>query len=518
MRTYGRTTIYADLSEKELLAMPQEEQIRTIISLMPDVISLHEINKMQTKYLWDYYLGLQDVLWKTKQTRTDINNKKVENWAYALVDFKKNWILGNPIQYTMQNSSTSKEVELLNKYCKYEDKEAKDQIVYEDVLVCGRGYKFTRQDEITEDDEAPFSISNVKKDNCEVVYSSRLGNEQLFSFAETEREETLYAKDELGNEIPKNHQYSQYTIYLRNKTFILDYRSSNPVVVEGSIKPIVLNEHLITEYYVNRDRISLIELGKDLFDGINQMESLDFDDMQQFVNAIMVFTNADIDEEGLQAVQQYGAVKIKSTENRKASVELLQQRLNASDTQVFYTRLLTALHQILGIPMATDNGSVTSGDTGRAKMTGQGYTSSGIRAKGDETMLRMCDRKALKVILKICRNTNNSEIKSLKTSDIDIKFNIDKSENLLVKTQGLMNLLNSNIPKEYAVPVVDLFGDSTAVVSAMNKEQEERDKKAQEIQNTVQNYPETKQNNAVDNTNAQNNKITNAVNADTQAQ
>lgn len=513
MRTYGRTTIYVALDEETLLSMPFDEQKATILSLMPNIIDIHEKNKKESQYLWEYYLGKQDVLQKEKQTRQDINNKKVENWAYALTDFKKNWILGNPIQYTMQNSSTSKEVETLNKYCKYEDKEAKDQMNYEDVLVVGRGFRFIKQDKISEDDESPFSIFNVKRDNCEIVYSSRLGNEQLFSVVETELVETLFAKDEngefvvneLGEKKTEQHFYSEYTIYLRNKCFTISYQGSNPVVSKA--KPIVLNEHLVTEYFVNRDRISLIEIGKDIFDGINQLESLDFDDIQQFVNAIMVFTNADIDEEGLESIQEYGAVKIKSTENRKASVELLQQKLNSTDTQVFYTRLLVALHQILGIPMATDNGSVTSGDTGKGKLVGQGFASAGIRVKGDEIMLRMCDRKALKVMLKICRKNNQSEIKTLKTSELDIKFNIDKSDNLLVKTQGLMNLLSARIPKEYAVPIIDLFGDSTAVVTAMNEQEKEEQKN---LNNNI--------NNTIDESNKQNNNINKAINSDIQGQ
>lgn len=508
MRSYGRITVYADYEEDCLLSLELEEQIKIILSLMPDIISIHNQNKVQTKYLWDYYLGMQDVLYKEKQTRKDINNKKVENWAFALTDFKKNWILGNPIQYTMQDSSASAEIELFNKYCKYEDKEAKDQMIYEDVLVTGRGFRFIKQDTVEElDDEAPFSICEIKRDNCEVVYSSKLGNKQLFSVIETELVETLLDEENK----PFQHYYSEYSVYLRNKVITISYKGSQGEVT--NVVPIILNEHLVTEYYVNRDRISLIELGKDLFDGINQLESMDFDDMQQFVNAIMVFTNADIDEEGMEAIQEYGAVKIKSTENRKASVELLQQRLKASDTQAFYTRQLTALHQILGIPMATDNGSVTSGDTGKAKLTGQGYASAGIRAKGDETMLRMCDRKALKVLLKICRNTNSSKIKNLKTSDLDIKFNIDKSENLLVKAQGLMNLLSSKIPKEFAVPVVDLFGDSTAVVMAMQK-QEEEERKMLEIQNNTNGDTTAPINQA----NAQNNSITKALNLDTQGQ
>lgn len=479
--TYGRITIYAPYSEQELLSLDDEKLKTTILGLMTDIITIHDINKAETRALWDYYLGNQDILNKQKFTREEINNKKVENWAYALVDFKKNWLVGEPIQYTMSNNSSSDEIEKLNRYVKYEDKDAKDQELIEDVYVCGRGFRFVKKDLPNEDDEAPFSIANIKRDNCEVVYSSNLGNEQLFSVVETEMKERISKVDEItGARTFVDNFYSEYTIYLRNRMFTISYKGAYPQISE--ITPIILNEHLITEYRINRDRISLIETGKDLFDGINQLESDDFDDLDQFVNAIMVFTNADIDEDGLEEMKSLGAIKIKSTENRKASVNELKQRLNASDTQLFYTRLLTALHQILGVPMATDNGSVTSGDTGKAKLTGQGFTSSGIRAKSDQTMIKSCDRKVLKVILKICRETNNSEIKNLKVSDVDIKFNIDKSENLLTKSEALNVLVTLGVPKEYAVPLVNLFGDPTAVVNAWNTALDEQKKEQEQNQ------------------------------------
>lgn len=488
--SYGRITIYAPYSEEDLLSMDEKTLETTILGLMPDIVSIHDMNKMETKRLWNYYLGMQDVLEKEKYTRTEINNKKVENWTYALVDFKKNWLVGDPIQYTMASNASNDEIAKLNKYMQYEDKDAKDLEIMEDVYVCGRGFRFHKKDAKSEDDEAPFSIYNVKRDNCEVIYSSKLENEQLFSVIETEMVETLDRVDEFGNLQPVQNYYSEYTVYLRNRLYTISYKTGNPIITER--KPIALKEHLITEWYINRDRISLIEIGKDLFDGINQLESDDFDDLDQFVNAIMVFTNADIDEDGLKEMKELGAIKIKSTENRKASVDELKQRLNASDTQVFYTRLLTSLHQILGVPMATDNGSVTSGDTGRAKMVGQGFTNSGIRAKTDQIMIKRCDRKGLKVILKICKNTEKSEINSLKVSDVDIKFNIDKSENLLTKSEALQILIGMGVPKEYAVPLVNLFGDPTAVVQAWNKLQEEQKKELEQqnvnnVENSVDN-------------------------------
>lgn len=480
---YGRQTIYINKTEKELLSLSNSKLKEVLEEYIPTILNAHECNKARIRYLWDYYLGIQDIRDKEKKTRTDINNKKVENWAYAIVDFKKAWQLGNPIQYVMINSASSEEIELLNKYVRYQNKESKDQLIYEDVLVTGRGYRFQVAQKITEDDESPFEIQNVDNDTCEVIYSNGIGHEQLFSVIITDMENVIVTEDDR-----QKQKYQEITIYLRNKKLTCKCIGGN-IEWSQKVSPLILKEHIITEYYVNRDRISLIEIGKDLFDGINQLESLDFDDLEQFVNAIMVFTNAEVDEDGLKEINELGAVNIKSTENRKASVDLLQQRLNATDTQVMYTRILTALHQILGIPMATDSGSVTTGDTGKAKMTGQGYTSAGIRAKTDETMFKACDFNSLKVLLKICKTSDKSQINTLKASEVDSKMNRDMSDNLLVKAQGLSNLLSSKIPKEYALPVVNLFSDSNAVVQAMNKQEEKEQK---QVINNNQNINEQK--------------------------
>lgn len=466
INNYGRQTIYINQDEKKLIKLSEKKLKAILEEYIPVIVEIHNENRERTRYLWDYYLGYQDIYKKIKHTREEINNKKVENWAYAIVDFKKAWQLGNPIQYVMINSSSSEEIECLNKYVRFVNKQAKDQLIYEDALVVGRGFRFQNNHKIDdEDDESPFEIENVDRDSCEVVYSSEIGHPQLFSVIITDMEKIVL----LDNQEEKRN-YLEITIYLRNKKIVCNYENGTVIWHKG-FSPILQNEHLITEYYLNRDRISLIEIGKDLFDGVNQLESLDFDDMEQFVNALLVFTNAEVNEKELAEIKAMGAINIKSSDNRKASVEELKGRLNASDTQVFYTRILTALHQILGVPMATDNGTLSSGDTGKAKMTGQGYTSSGIRAKTDETMFKMCDTNSLRTLLKICKNNKKSKIKNLKVSEVDNKFNRDMSDNLLTKAQGLMNLLSSGIPKQFALPVVNLFSDSTAVVQEMEKEE-----------------------------------------------
>lgn len=469
MKRYGRTTILANYTEEQLLNAKPNELDKIIIDILEQSASIHQANKDDCIDLKSYYYGDQDVYFKEKHTREEINNQIVENWAYAFVDFKKTYLLGEPIQYVQQGNVNTSEVSLLNRLLSYEGKKTKDIELYEDILVCGRGFRYTNKDANTnlEEDEAPFEIINCPVEDTEVVYSSTLGNKQLLSYIVTDMEYIPQSANDEGEEI-KPIPYKEIKVYLRNKVLTYSNQLGNFKRI-GEEQPLMYGEHIITEYYVNRKRISLIELGKDLFDAINNLESLDADDFEQFVNAIMVFTNAKISEEELEEVKELGALCINSTDGQKASVELLEQRLNANDTQLYYNRLLDALHTILGIPKASDNGYMTSGDTGKAKLTGQGYTSATIRIKNDINMFGMCDMKCINLIIKICRNIAKSGIKELKVSNIQPNFQTDTSDNLLVKTQGLMNLYACDIPREYANSLVNLFPDAHQVTEEQQR-------------------------------------------------
>jgi SPP1 family phage portal protein len=517
MQTFGRETIYVPYTEEEILNADLETQKKIVIDIIESSKTIHEKNKRESIYLKDYIKGIQDIYYdKVKHTRPEIDNKTVENWAWATVDFKKCYLLSKAIQYVQLNDSGEEEIALLNKYVRYENKKAKDMLIYDDVLTCGRGFRFKNYTPVSEEDEAPFELINCEPENTEVVYSSKLGKKQLGSYIQTSMEYIDVSTDPITGEtkyVPR--PYNEYTFYLKNRYFVLNDKSGALEVIDN--KPIVLNEHVITEYYTNKYRLSLIEIGKPLLNDINYLESLDKDDMEQFVNAIMVFTNAEVTESEIQAIKQLGAVCISSTDNKKASIELLQQRLNASDTQVYYTRLLTSLHQILGVPMASDNGTLSSGDTGRAKLTGQGYTTAGIRAEGDEIMFGMCDMEALKGILKACKLSPKG-IKNLKISDIEPKFFRDMSENLLTKTQALLNLYNCDIPRKFANSIVGLFGDSNAITTEQDRlfgEQISQLNKGASTQNSDNNSNTT---NDDDKASEQNNNLTQLQEMDNQEQ
>ncbi len=88
------------------------------------------------------------------------------------------------------------------------------------------------------------------------------------------------------------------------------------------------------------------------------------------------------------------------------------------------------------------------------------------RAKQDELSFKKPERQFLKLILNICNEKlkgKTGNLKGLKLSDIDIKFTRNKSDNILVKTQALLNLMSAQCPPDIAFTVIGLFNDPNEV-------------------------------------------------------
>lgn len=442
-KTYsGRTIAYS--SKK-----PEELNKETVKEILNDCLPIFQKNQTETRYLDNVYRGLYDIRFKQKEVRETINNKIVENNAYAFVEFKKGFVFGKPIQYVQRESKVADELSTINDYMIGQNKASKDTEIAEDWYISGRGFRYVAPATPIEEYDAPFEIQNIEKDRCEIVYSSGIGHKQLLSFVETPFSEKVMSD---GSIIPAYNVYSVYTedTYYEYKGTIgnLEYVKSTPLNIKG---------HRIYEYYLNKSRMGIIEVVLSLLNAINLLQSNDMDDVEQFVNSYLVFINANIDEKKFTSFKKQGAILLKSTENLSADVKLLAQTLSKGDTQVFYDRLYTACLRILGIPTMTEN--VMNGSTGQANLISGGYTMADQRANQDEEMFKRTDYKVLSYILKICKKFDDTNVKKITIRDIDIKFTRNKSENLLVKTQGLMNLKAAQVDPQIAMATVELFPD-----------------------------------------------------------
>ena len=201
-------------------------------------------------------------------------------------------------------------------------------------------------------------------------------------------------------------------------------------------------------------------------DALNQITSSDIDDIEQFVQSLLVFVNQEVDEKTLIRLLEVGAIQIMSNDPaRPAKVELLSQKLEHSETRILYDRIYNNMLTICGVPRMTDKAS--SGDTGQARLIGEGWSMADERAKQDELSFKLSDKKVVDLALKICKSKpQKTKIRNLKTSDIEIKFTRNRSDNMMTKSQTLLNLKQANVDPTIAYTIVGLFSDPNEAVKA----------------------------------------------------
>lgn len=138
--------------------------------------------------------------------------------------------------------------------------------------------------------------------------------------------------------------------------------------------------------------------------------------------------------------------------------------MSHNDTKVLKEDIYNDVLTILGIPRLNDKPS--GGDTGQARLLGEGWTMADERAKQDELSFKKPERQFLKLVLNICNESlqgTEEALKNIKIGDIDIKFTRNKQDNILVKTQALLNLMSAQISPDIAFTVVGLFNDPNEV-------------------------------------------------------
>ena len=181
--------------------------------------------------------------------------------------------------------------------------------------------------------------------------------------------------------------------------------------------------------------------------------------MEQFIQSILVFVNQDIDKEDYADLLDLGAVKIATSDpSRPADLKLLSNNIDHGNTKILHDRLLNTALQIIGIPKSTERTS--GGDTGQARMLSEGWTMADERAKQDEMQFKRCSKPELELVLRICKLSPWSDINTLTLKDVEQKFTRNKSDNFLVKSQGLMNQIKSGISPDVAMATSGLYSDT----------------------------------------------------------
>ena len=426
----------------------------TVVAALKEALPSFWLNRAECERLWRYYKGIQPVLGREKGVRPEINNAIVENHAQEIVAFKVGYQLAEPLQYTCrmdgpEGSYAGKlaQVNELNAMMFAEDKASCDRDLFEWMCICGVGYRMVEPDVRSDASEggAPFEITTLDPRSTFVVESSSYDGRVLMS--------VWCGRDEDGRNV--------YNCMTDEARYVV---KGDEVVSEA---PIPFRRNPVTEYRLNNARMGVFEPVIPLLDAINSLESSRLDDIEQVVQALMVFMDCDIDADGFDEMRAKGAVKVKSAEaGARSAIELLSNPLDHSGTQTVKDDLYQAVVGICGMPNR-NGASGSSSDTGAAVILRDGWTLAESHAKSYELQMKRAERGFLRACLAICRMSGGPGLDGLTIRDIELAFNRRNYENILVKSQVLTTMLASpGIHPQLAFQACGLFTDPDAAYTA----------------------------------------------------
>lgn len=445
--------------KKIVLPISKEEFEKDIISNLKEYLSkacsTHRENVKEIKELHNIYLGIQDIYKEKKRYNgSEINNKIVENHTRKVVDFKVGYMYGKPLDYSIARSMITDDITFLNAYLKDANKPSLDIEKAQDLYEFGISYQLILPKTSSEIEdinvEAPFKISRLPLENTCVVWSNDIPSQQLFGLV-------IGSVKEKGSKATK----SIYNVYMPNRKILLDNDFN---VISDDIQ--AYNFNPIIEYTINNCRMGLIELVLPLQNLINKIDSSEMDDIEENVNSWMIIKNQMIDEEWKETFKELKKERIinVNTNNPETppDIEIITNEVKQDAINTFVERIQKALYDISSTPQASSN-VVSGGDTGQARLLGNGWESAQNQAQVDETFLLQYEFQILKAIISICKKYSNCPVNKINASDVNIKFNINMSNNLLVKTQSLQNLRSINFPAREALTICGITNDVDGV-------------------------------------------------------
>lgn len=429
--SYGRRIIFTDATE-----ITEEN----VIDEVRKAARVHEANRAEIAKLFDEYCGKTKILSKTKEVRESINHKVNENRAYEIVSFHKGYTFGEAIQYVRRENSANNadddaiatDINSLNGYMSDADKAACDNDIAEWIYVGGAGFRLTLPNAAWSDDsdEPPFRVYSLDPRQTFIVRNNGVDGRDLMGVYCVERE---------------NHEriFSGYT-----DTHYFEISELSGVL---EWKPHTLGMNPIIEYPADTPRLGVFEIVMPLLDALDELQSNRMDDIVQTVNSILAILGGELTKEVADKLDEYKMLNLPDGVDAK----YLNASLNQSEVQTLKDDLYQSILTICGVP--NRNGGSSTSDTGSAVIMRDGWQAAEARAKATELMFKKAERKFLRLVLRILRDTVGTR---LRLTDIETHFTRRNYENIASKAQVLTTMLNNpKIHPELAFAYCGMFID-----------------------------------------------------------
>lgn len=439
--------------KKILIPKPDSLTDENIKKCIEKALYMHKKNAIECLYLWNYYKGKQPIIDKEKIVRPDINHVVLVNRAKEFTSFKMNYGYSDPIQFTQRclHNAVDKSLEagvksgvhafndLMSKECKA----TKDHKLQKYRHVCGTAYRM-----VLPKKGAVFKMGSLKPWEAFVVY-------------DTDLEETPWLCGKIFTTEIDGNECDVLTCYTLNQK--IDYRRFGKQDDYFKIVSTTFDYLPIIEYPLNEELMGCFEPVLWAMDAINSLQSNAVDSVEQNVQYFIMYKNCDITLEDHDKFIAKGVIKVKSNNsNSDSDVKIVTVELDLTNIQATCNSLYQAMLQILSIP---DRNSSSGGNTGTSIKMSSGYEDAEKDAKSSMLLYEEPERYFIDAVLRIAKNSEMADpiLKTMTSDEFEIKSPRNRTDNYLVKGQGMMMELQAGINPRTALQNSGLYSDPEQV-------------------------------------------------------
>lgn len=302
--------------------------------LIRKAIKFNEKRRKRFNMLDDYYLGRQAITTREKEEAHLMNNKLVINHAKYITDMYVGYLLGNPIDYQVNEEVDIQP--LLDAY-KRQTMENIDVEIAKECSIFGIKYEYVYADE----QARPCSVT-LDVRNTIIVYDDTLVHNKLFGI----NYRPIFQD---SNDKEPDH----YDVIVATDKEIIKYElpSKQGEATEVSREKHAFGAVPIIEYKNNNEYEGDFEPVISLIDAYNLVQSDRVNDREQLVDAILCFYGMKFDAEQMADLKLKRALSNIPTDGK---VEYLSKSINEGDVDVLRKTIENDIHKISMVPDMSD--------------------------------------------------------------------------------------------------------------------------------------------------------------------
>lgn len=307
-------------------------------ALIQDAIDFCENNKKRYNMLDEYYGGRHRIFDRSKPDDVLMNNKLMVNHAKYITDVATGYLLGNPVDYQVNDDIDIKPI--LDAY-KRQTMENLDVEIAKECSIFGRKYEYIYADENAIPNSVALDVRNTL-----IIYDNTIVHGKVAGL----NYRPVFEDNESDTNSPDH-----YEVIVGTATEIIKYILKDDELTEVSREPHFFGEVPFIEYKNNGELQGDFEPVISLIDAYNLIQSDRVNDREQLVDAILCFYGMAFDMEQMAELKSRRAI---SNIPQDGKIEYLTKQINEGDVDVLRKTIEQDIHKVSMVPNMSDENFV----------------------------------------------------------------------------------------------------------------------------------------------------------------